>query len=222
MERAGKKEAVILDRPGYAAIQAQGRRVAKVSRGLAAPVADLIQRSTVLVRETAMLDLRCRAERLRARVLRLDRRAAASLDIPPDSTDVLELCATSDGRCIRYRTPEGPAGCAAARRIVMSTLKDWGFHDAGWLAEAELVITELVSNAVRHGGGCRWVELHVDRCRVILQVGDGSTAWPRLETAQVQATHGRGLALINAMTEGWNAADHDGGKRVWTTLTAHP
>jgi hypothetical protein len=50
--------------------------------------------------------------------------------------------------------------CAQHRRArrgppnVSATLTAWGFTDTAWLAQAVLVVSELVANAVRHGGGC--------------------------------------------------------------------
>jgi anti-sigma regulatory factor (Ser/Thr protein kinase) len=112
--------------------------------------------------------------------------------------------------------PLGPHAPSTARRAVTAVLAGWGFRDESWLDSAAIVVSELVTNAVRHGGGC--VELRVE-ChdhRVTLSVADGSSVVPRRRDPDDQG--GRGLALIEAMSAGWGVQDHQGGKRVWVEL----
>jgi anti-sigma regulatory factor (Ser/Thr protein kinase) len=220
---------VLADPVGVAALLVDCRQVVEVSRDLAASVADQMNRSTVLTRHAALVVAACRSEQLRTRTLLVDRQhqAAAGGPLvtagvrawPPASVDV--TTAAAEGRSRRFGVPDGAEACAVARRVLAFALQAWGVHDAQWTAGAEVVVSELVSNAVRHGGGCKWVELHLDQAGLTVQVADRSATRPQPRTADSHALSGRGLALIDAMTDGWNTADHDGGKRVWATLGLH-
>lgn len=116
-----------------------------------------------------------------------------------------------------------PLGCTApavARRVLGTTLPLWGFTDQPWLDGASLVVTELVSNAVRHGGGCVSLELRAHEAQVTLSVADGSAVVPR--RADPDDAGGRGLLIIEALSQRWGVEDHRGGKRVWVLLPPHP
>ncbi|MEU4426015.1 ATP-binding protein [Actinoplanes sp. NPDC024001] len=109
---------------------------------------------------------------------------------------------------------------AAARRAVTAVLGGWGFRDPDWLDEAAVVVSELVTNAVRHGGGC--VALHVEAHDdvVIVSVADGSSVVPRRRDPD--GVGGRGIALIEALSAGWIVQNHEGGKRVRVELLPCP
>ncbi|GIF14771.1 ATP-binding protein [Actinoplanes teichomyceticus] len=105
-----------------------------------------------------------------------------------------------------------------ARRAVVAVLLGWGFRDPEWLDAAAVVVSELVTNAVRHGGGC--VALHVEAHgeRVMVSVADGSSVVPRRRDPD--DVGGRGIALIEALSAGWTVHNHEGGKQVRVRL--HP
>ncbi|GIE36375.1 hypothetical protein Ait01nite_094200 [Actinoplanes italicus] len=105
---------------------------------------------------------------------------------------------------------------AAARRAVAAVLEGWGFHDADWLDAAAVVVSELVTNAVRHGGGCVSLQLEAHGGRVIVSVADGSSVVPRRRDPD--GVGGRGMALIEALSAGWTVENYQGGKRVRVEL----
>ncbi|WP_328469637.1 ATP-binding protein [Actinoplanes sp. NBC_00393] len=109
---------------------------------------------------------------------------------------------------------------ATARRAVTAVLAGWGFRDEDWLDSAAVVVSELVTNAVRHGGGC--VALHVEAHdeRVTVSVADGSSVVPRRRDPD--GVGGRGIALIEALSTGWTVQNHEGGKRVRVVLSPCP
>jgi anti-sigma regulatory factor (Ser/Thr protein kinase) len=109
---------------------------------------------------------------------------------------------------------------ASARRAVTAVLTGWGFRDADWLDGAAVVVSELVTNAVRHGGGCvaLYVEAHDNR--VVVSVADNSSAQPRRRDPD--GFGGRGIVLIEAMAAGWTVQNHEGGKRVVVELFPCP
>lgn len=108
----------------------------------------------------------------------------------------------------------------AARRAVAAVLNGWGFRDPDWLDGVSVVVSELVTNAVRHGGGC--VALHVEAHdeKVVVSVADGSSVVPRRRDPD--GIGGRGIALIEALAVGWTVQNHEGGKRVLVELYPCP
>ncbi|CCB73961.1 Predicted protein [Streptantibioticus cattleyicolor NRRL 8057 = DSM 46488] len=105
------------------------------------------------------------------------------------------------------------------RRIVAILLELWGLPEL--ICAAELAVTEVVGNAVRHApdGPCR---VRVARLPggVRVEVADGSPQLPRARVAGPLDEGGRGLALLGAVTREWGAEpDPDGGgKTVWFEL----
>ncbi|GGQ50821.1 ATP-binding protein [Couchioplanes azureus] len=116
----------------------------------------------------------------------------------------------------RFDVPLGPHAARTARHATTAVLTGWGYRDEAWLGHAAVVISELVTNAVRHGGGCVEVSVECHDGRVTLLVADGSSVVPRRREADCDG--GRGLALIEALTDRWGVRDHEGGKQVWADL----
>ncbi|MDG6106203.1 ATP-binding protein [Dactylosporangium aurantiacum] len=110
---------------------------------------------------------------------------------------------------------------AVARRSLQTTLFAWGFSDQDWLNAAILVVSELVANAVRHGGGCLALELRAHEAQVTICAADGSAVVPRRRD-DPDGDSGRGLAIIEALSQRWGVENHQGGKRVWVLLQPHP
>ncbi|MFC7533754.1 ATP-binding protein [Actinoplanes sp. GCM10030250] len=109
---------------------------------------------------------------------------------------------------------------ATARRAVTAVLAGWGFLDPDWLDVAAVVVSELVTNAVRHGGGCLALHVEAHDGQVVVWVADRSPAMPRRRDPDGMG--GRGIALIEAMSLGWSVHDHQGGKRVRVDLLPCP
>ncbi|MBD0709850.1 hypothetical protein BU197_16085 [Streptomyces sp. CBMA291] len=115
--------------------------------------------------------------------------------------------------------PRTPRSAEVARRLVRTALTLWSLEP---LAEdATLVMTELVSNAVDHG---RLSSIRVSVARpssdtVRLAVSDRSKAVPVLNPAVGdEQTRGRGLLLVDALTECWGTELYSWGKQVWAEL----
>jgi len=106
------------------------------------------------------------------------------------------------------------------RHAVRAILQVWGYTDERWLYNAMLVVTELVANAVRHGGGCVGVDVRVHERTVELGVTDGSSVLPSRRDATEDG--GRGLLIVERLSAAWGTGDHHGGKRVWARLLPHP
>ncbi|MFC5655296.1 ATP-binding protein [Streptomyces nogalater] len=111
--------------------------------------------------------------------------------------------------------------CAApdARHFVVDVLKDWGL--LGVLDDAATVVTELVTNAMRHTETptIRIIvrRLPSDVVRLIV-IDKSPDAWPALRTAGPFDTAGRGLAVVDAITKGWGCTRWPWEKYVWADL----
>jgi anti-sigma regulatory factor (Ser/Thr protein kinase) len=108
------------------------------------------------------------------------------------------------------------ASARLARSFVAQVLDDLA-SDRVFLAQ--LLATELVTNAVVHVGSL--IELQIDSSpeKVLVSVHDGSPAAPRLPPWQGNdATGGRGLRIVAAMSMDWGWERTSGGKRVWFEL----
>jgi anti-sigma regulatory factor (Ser/Thr protein kinase) len=97
--------------------------------------------------------------------------------------------------------------------------------DPGALAavvdDAELAVSELVTNAVRHGGPPIVLRLVVADDRVSIEVRDGGSGRPVLRRPDADAMSGRGLALVRAVAEDWGVRQDGAGKVVHATLRLH-
>jgi serine phosphatase RsbU (regulator of sigma subunit)/anti-sigma regulatory factor (Ser/Thr protein kinase) len=112
-----------------------------------------------------------------------------------------------------------PAAVQEARSAAVAQLLEWGLDDLTFATE--LVVSELVTNAVRHAGGP--ITLRLIRDRVLLcEVTDPSSTQPRLRRAQSTDEGGRGLFLVAQLTTRWGSRYGPTGKTIWTeqVLTA--
>jgi two-component sensor histidine kinase len=83
---------------------------------------------------------------------------------------------------------------------------------------------ELVTNAYQHAPGTDSFELELTGRpdSVTIALADGSAIRPTIGELNQQAPRGRGLGLVAAVSARWGTDDHQGGKRVWAEITAHP
>jgi anti-sigma regulatory factor (Ser/Thr protein kinase) len=115
--------------------------------------------------------------------------------------------------------PATPRGPAAARRVVAALLDAWGLAQLG--DDAQLVASELVTNAYQHAPGTDSFDLELTGRpdRVTIALADGSAIRPIIGELNHQARRGRGLRLVAAVSARWGADDHQGGKRVWAEIS---
>lgn len=111
--------------------------------------------------------------------------------------------------------PASFASAQVARRLVREELS--GCPPAT-VDIAELLVSELVVNAIRHGGSSPLMRIEVESNHIQVAVQDGSTATPELKEASMDADGGRGLLLVDALALSWGWSLTPTGKRVWFTL----
>ncbi|PSM40871.1 hypothetical protein C6Y14_22965 [Streptomyces dioscori] len=116
-----------------------------------------------------------------------------------------------------------PESAGAARSLVRTALAAW--HQDGLTEDALCVITELVSNAVDHAC-CSVIRVVVTRPaedRVLLAVVDRSRDLPMMRTdCGGERIRGRGLVLVDALSDRWGTGLHRWGKTVWAELRSGP
>ncbi len=110
-----------------------------------------------------------------------------------------------------------PESVRRARDFVRGALVGWGVDDVS--ADALLVVSELVTNAITHvQGGCE-LRLSTSETAVRIEVVDHGDGTPDPRTLTDDKAHGRGLYLVASLTSAWGVQiDPDGGKLVWAEL----
>ena len=156
------------------------------------------------------------------------------LDWPSTSTDAPMALATSADTCgavdpvdfVRnavFRLDPVPEAAGRARRSARTMLNDWRL---GHLVEdVDLVVSELVTNALLHSGdgpaGAAEpfrLELDLSEGRLTCRVVDSSPLPPTPEEATETAESGRGLILVEALATEWGWQDLPDGKAVWAVF----
>ncbi|MGW4229108.1 SpoIIE family protein phosphatase [Streptomyces sp. NPDC004980] len=101
---------------------------------------------------------------------------------------------------------------STARKLVTEQLDRWSLAE---LADVtELVVSELVGNALRYGGGPGRLRLLCDE-RLRVEVADTGPDLPQIQHADVSDEGGRGLQLINLLCRRWGSCRTAIGKVVW-------
>ncbi|MEU9287267.1 SpoIIE family protein phosphatase [Streptomyces sp. NPDC048275] len=138
------------------------------------------------------------------------------------SDDVALLLMRYDGLAVRplretwtvWRVPEA---VRHARRFTRRTLRAWGVGDE--IDAALLVVSELVTNALVHTDGPVRFDLMLINHRLRIAVADSSPRTPVKPTSiGWEATGGRGILLVEAMSAAWGTVPVSGGKQVWSEI----
>ncbi|MFJ9603827.1 SpoIIE family protein phosphatase [Streptomyces althioticus] len=105
-----------------------------------------------------------------------------------------------------------PGEVPAVRQWTVELLSAWDLDDIAFVTE--LVVSELVTNAIRYGESPIRVRLIRDRT-LICEVTDSSSTSPHLRRAHAFDEGGRGLLLVAQLTQRWGSRQADGGKTIW-------
>lgn len=125
---------------------------------------------------------------------------------------------------VEYHLPRQACSAGRARQLTRQFLDRDGRRDHGTDAagSALLVVSELVTNATRHGQGACRLRLSVDsRDQLVVEVHDSGEDRPRLRPHSPSAEGGRGIALVRALSSRLLVVrDSDGcGKTVRAVLS---
>ncbi|MGI5518920.1 SpoIIE family protein phosphatase [Streptomyces sp. CA-106131] len=131
-----------------------------------------------------------------ARTQQLDDRHVATWDLSGDLTEV-----------------------ARARDLAARQLGDWGLQESAFVAE--LVVSELVTNAMRYGEDPIQLRL-IRQDALICEVSDGSNTAPHLRRARSFDEGGRGLFIVAQLAECWGTRQRPIGKTIWAEIALQP
>lgn len=121
-------------------------------------------------------------------------RRAATLDLGPNVSDV-----------------------GLARRFLVAHCERWDCEDV--VEEAQLVLSELVTNALLHAGSRCELGIAFRHGWLRIEVRDRGSGGPEVQAADSESEHGRGLLLVSAMTDAWGMEPLEpAGKVVWAEL----
>ncbi|MGW4430717.1 SpoIIE family protein phosphatase [Streptomyces tendae] len=120
------------------------------------------------------------------------------------------------GQVATWDIPADPALVAPVRKQVLERLSDWNLLEATFTAE--LVVSELVTNAIRYGSPPIRLRLIHDTATLICEVSDTSHTAPHLRRARTWDEGGRGLLLVAQLTQRWGSRHTAEGKTIWAEL----
>ncbi|MEX0171279.1 ATP-binding SpoIIE family protein phosphatase [Streptomyces sp. LMG1-1-1.1] len=117
-----------------------------------------------------------------------------------------------------WRLPQEGRAASVARGLVTEQLAEWNLTE---LADVcELVVSELVGNALRYGNGPGELRLLRGE-RLVVEVSDTGPDLPQIQHADLSDEGGRGLQLINMLCRRWGSCRTVTGKVVWAEQNLH-
>ncbi|WP_410540070.1 SpoIIE family protein phosphatase [Streptomyces sp. KL2] len=118
------------------------------------------------------------------------------------------------GRVADWDVPSDPAALGPLRAACADRLQAWGLDELAFTTE--LVLSELVTNAIRYGDDPIRLRLMYDRDTLICEVSDGSSTSPHMRRAATTDEGGRGLFLVAQFARRWGTRYTDRGKVIWS------
>nr|WP_307628542.1 ATP-binding SpoIIE family protein phosphatase [Streptomyces turgidiscabies] len=140
--------------------------------------------------------------------------------VPTDDVALLIARTHSLGadRVATWELDQDPSVVAVARKRVSDQLAVWGLEDLTFVTE--LVVSELVTNAIRHAEAPIRLRLILNRS-LICEVADGSSGAPHPRRARIFDEGGRGLLLVAQLTDRWGTRQTPTGKIIWAEQSLH-
>ncbi|WP_345645957.1 ATP-binding protein [Streptomyces siamensis] len=112
-----------------------------------------------------------------------------------------------------------PTSVRRARKLVIAQLETWNLTEPA--DTAELLVSEVVTNALCHTRGPLRLNLQVRGSRLRCEVEDTDPAGPVRRFVDVDAEGGRGIELLDLLTDAWGTSDTATGKTLWFELRTH-
>lgn len=162
------------------------------------------------------LDLLCHTVSQPAKTLDAVCDAVLKALLPARSDDVALLLARTHAlgadQVATWEIPPDPSIVAQTRQDAAAQLTAWGLEEA--LFTTELVVSELVTNAIRYGRPPIQLRL-IHHRTLICEVCDSSSTTPHLRRARTFDEGGRGLLLVAQLTQRWGTRHAREGKTIW-------
>jgi anti-sigma regulatory factor (Ser/Thr protein kinase) len=114
-----------------------------------------------------------------------------------------------------------PTSAALARQFTRRALGD---YESETVDTVQLLVSELSTNALRQGGSLPGleIEMDLDRGSIRVTVSDNSPAAPLIRAGNAYAEGGRGMQLVEALSQSWGWAPMSDGKCVWFIVGPPP
>ncbi|MEU1459452.1 SpoIIE family protein phosphatase [Streptomyces sp. NPDC005727] len=142
-----------------------------------------------------------------------------ALDTHHGEDDIALLMARVQGLPVEsvgdWTLPREPRSVGRAREYARTQLVDWGLEPL--VDTTELLVSELVTNALRYGEGEIRLRLLLDRT-LVCEVWDSGLVQPRRRRARDTDEGGRGLQLVGLLSAAWGSRRTPRGKTVWFEL----
>jgi len=147
-------------------------------------------------------------------------RLAEYIPIDPDSVlDTMELSITRTPRPAHRPMLEQEGRWAGRlRRIGAAKLRHW--RQPTLVDDFQLLISELVTNALRYGEGEITIRLVLATKALVIEVTDGSADFPRMRRPSLDDENGRGLLIVAAVATDWGYSPD--GTSTWCTIPTVP
>ncbi|MFF3585501.1 SpoIIE family protein phosphatase [Streptomyces mirabilis] len=142
-------------------------------------------------------------------------------ETPADDVTLLlvRISTFSPNRVADWDLPHEPSAVRTARLMADRQLSKWGLEHL--MATTELIVSELVTNAIRHSTGPIHLRL-IEHQALTCEVFDTSPSPPRPHHSQSNDENGRGLFLISQLSRRWGSRAVTGGKLVWVEQASAP
>ncbi|MFE7765856.1 SpoIIE family protein phosphatase [Streptomyces sp. NPDC057438] len=135
-------------------------------------------------------------------------------DRPADDVALLlaRTRALDADRVATWEVPADPAFVGQARKLACDQLTAWRLEEVSFVTE--LIVSELVTNAIRYGGSPIQLRL-IRENTLICEVSDSSSTAPHMRRARAFDEGGRGLLLVAQLTQRWGSRHTRTGKTIW-------
>ncbi|GAA2619139.1 ATP-binding protein [Streptomyces vastus] len=124
--------------------------------------------------------------------------------------------------CRGFTLSAGDETVPTARRLVLSTVRDWGLPlPDETLDDLALLSSEVIANALQHATGPYSAVVSWTRARLRVEVADTARPFPTSHGDGPYAESGRGLLLVAALAADWGSTPTATGKTVWFEVAPH-
>jgi anti-sigma regulatory factor (Ser/Thr protein kinase) len=123
------------------------------------------------------------------------------------------------GQVAEWDVEPVPSAVSGIRAACVRQLEEWGLAEIGFTTE--LILSELITNAIRHAGPPIRVRL-LRASTLVCEVSDGSSTSPHLRWAATTDEGGRGIFLVSQLANRWGTRYTHDGKVIWSEQLLQP